>query len=101
MAKIYNKSFNGWGFTPDPTGELTAHPQTPRWQRERERRGRGGKGKRGNKEEEEGVEGKEREKGGEVTRLLNLIWLRPCLQAYNGVLGQLYINITQLKHLQK
>jgi len=29
VAQICTKSFVGWGFAPDPTGELTAHPQTP------------------------------------------------------------------------
>ena len=26
LAQIYTKSFVGWGFAPDPTGELTAPP---------------------------------------------------------------------------
>jgi len=29
LAQICTKSFVGWGFAPDPTGELTALPQTP------------------------------------------------------------------------
>jgi len=28
LTPICTKSFVGWGFTPDPTGELTALPQT-------------------------------------------------------------------------
>ena len=27
LAQICNKSFVGWGFAPDPTGELTALPR--------------------------------------------------------------------------
>ena len=29
FGQICTKSFVGWGFAPDPTGELTALPQTP------------------------------------------------------------------------
>jgi len=29
--QICTKSFVGWGFVPDPTGELIALPQTPNW----------------------------------------------------------------------
>jgi len=46
----------GWGYAPDPAGELTALPQTPSWNsgglllrggEERERKGEEGKGRRG------------------------------------------------------
>jgi len=30
-AQICTKSFVGWGFAPDPTGELTALPRPPSW----------------------------------------------------------------------
>jgi len=29
LAQMCTKSFVGWGFAPDPTGELTELPQTP------------------------------------------------------------------------
>jgi len=37
----------GWGFAPDPTGELTELPQTASWQVGGERRGREGRGRKG------------------------------------------------------
>jgi len=53
LAQICTKSFVGWGFAPDPTGELTALPRPISWfrgwgPREREERG-------GEKEGGEGV----------------------------------------------
>jgi len=45
VAKICTKSFVGWGFAPDPTGELTALPKPPSWFRGWDRREReGGRG---------------------------------------------------------
>jgi len=46
LAQICIKSFVGWCFAPDPTGELTALPQTPQLFR-------------GGARETEGVEGTE------------------------------------------
>ena len=55
LAQICTKSFVGWGFAPDPTGELTALPIPPS-------RFRGG----ATGEREGGREGERREgKGGE------------------------------------
>ena len=31
LAQICSESFVGWGFAPDPTGELTALPRPPSW----------------------------------------------------------------------
>jgi len=53
LAQICTRSFIGWGFAPDPTGELTVLPQAPSWFRgwgpvEREGgRGKGGRGSEG------------------------------------------------------
>jgi len=76
LAHICTKSFSGWGFAPDPTGELTALPQTPSWQRG----GKGGEGE-GRARERRGMTAKEgKGRGGrEGCLLLNLslVWLRP------------------------
>jgi len=57
VAQICTKSFVGWGFAPDPTGELTVLPRPPNWfsgwgrpQQKGRREGRGkggGKGREG------------------------------------------------------
>jgi len=52
LTQICTKSFVGWGFAPDPTGELTMLPRPPSWfrgwgPREREGGRGGGKGGRG------------------------------------------------------
>jgi len=62
LAQICAKSFVGWGFAPDPTGELTVLPRHPSWFRGGTAWGRGkdggeGKGK-GKGQERRGREGK-------------------------------------------
>ena len=44
MAKICTKLFSGWGFAPDPTGELRALPK-PLAGKGRGKEGKGGDGK--------------------------------------------------------
>jgi len=70
LAQICNKSIDGWGFAPDPTGGAYNAPQTPRWFRgwgpRGKEGGRGGeKGERngGRRGEVKGGEGRGRRRG--------------------------------------
>jgi len=46
LAQIRTKLFSGWGFAPDPTGELTALPKPLASKgKGNERNGRGGEGR--------------------------------------------------------
>jgi len=62
LVQICTKSFVGWGFAPDHTGELTALPRPLAGLRDRllrEGRGREGEGSGGEgREEREGEEGR-------------------------------------------
>jgi len=61
LAQICTKSFVGWGFAPEPTGELAA-PQTPRWFRGWGRPGKGNEGGEGREREKERKEGEGEER---------------------------------------
>ena len=59
MAQICTKSLVGWGFAPDPIGELTALPRHPSWFRvgPRGKGRRDGRGKEGGRERRGGSPG--------------------------------------------
>ena len=80
----FTKIVGGWGFAPDPTGELTALPQTPSWIK-----GESSKGKGRERRGEKGRGGVRREGAGLWTlTMLETDWRRCVISTMFGTINR-------------